>query len=356
MVAVLIRPSWTTLAILILFLKFFRCCVPVDAPRRNEHARVLLITAALIALVVFALLVPIPLRGRLASASGDLVHAPLFATLTFGAFWLVQYFRPITPLTKRFLLRSLAVVILMIVIGAVSEVAQRSFQRSGSLHDAVANALGISAAWFCYLAWHHKRRYDPHRRGRRLAMLATAGILVGIASWQPLLTLHDMLAARRQFPLIASFESKTALHRWYFRKCVGRFSQQDVTHGTKSMEITVMPRANPGPTLWEIVTDWREIKTLEMDVTLDDSYRHESVELMVKVFDQWSEEGHRDTYYSTWVLKPGQHRHIVITREQLLSGPEGRDLDLSRIRYLALRLLRPGSMATFRVDAIKLTL
>ena len=47
----------------------------------------MLLAIAVMALVIVALLFPIPFEGPAATADGDVVHAPLFAGLALGWLW-----------------------------------------------------------------------------------------------------------------------------------------------------------------------------------------------------------------------------------------------------------------------------
>ncbi len=49
-------------------------------------------------MIVAALLVPMPVEGRIATAIGNMVHAPLFAFLTIAAIFLGQQGRKSTPM------------------------------------------------------------------------------------------------------------------------------------------------------------------------------------------------------------------------------------------------------------------
>ncbi len=323
--------------------------------RRRSNTRVILITFVLLALAGVALFGPVPLKGRLSSATGDLVHAPLFGSVTIGVLWLLQYFRPLQPLGTSFLARVAVIAATLFATGFATEFGQRFVGRSAAIHDAIANGLGILAATLCYFAWHYKQAH-PQRRAVSVALLAAAGISIGMASWAPVGMLRDILVARWQFPLIASFESKTALLRWDFLRSKGRLTTDGVTHGSYAMEVTVSATATPGPMLYEVNPDWTNMKTLELDVVLDKAYPRESVQLMVRVIDRFHRNYDTDTFRSYWTLKPGQPQHLCITRDQIIHGPDTRKIDLANIRHIVLTVMEPGVTTTLRVDNVRLTL
>ncbi len=282
------------------------------------------------------------------------MHAPLFAGLTFGVLCLLQYLRPCPPLGRRFTLRMFVAAGWLFGFGLATEVMQQSFGRSGTIHDAASDGLGILAALSLYASWHLKRQ----RRERvwiRRALLSVAVAALTIAWWAPVRTLMDVIAVHRTFPLLASFESTDELGRWYFRQCSGTLTKQDVTDGVYAMELTVSATSHPSVTMIELPADWSEMKTLELDVTLDRSHP-KNVTLLVKVIDFLHKTDNTDTFRSTWELVPGLACSIRIRREDIIAGPDTRQLDLSKIQYLDLLVLDPGVSAKLRIDAVRLTL
>ncbi|MEO1527061.1 MAG: hypothetical protein AAFX06_16605, partial [Planctomycetota bacterium] len=57
--------------------------------------RLLLAAITVLVVVVAALLVPVPYKGRSASTLGDLVHAPLFGSLGLATLWAWKQLSPI---------------------------------------------------------------------------------------------------------------------------------------------------------------------------------------------------------------------------------------------------------------------
>ena len=305
--------------------------------------RVVVMVITLLALMVIALSVPIRMRGRITSSVGDLVHAPLFGGMTFVFLCALQAIRSAPKSTQQLLVHSAVIASLMLGFGLITEFAQRAMSRTASIHDAVANGLGILAAfalfWFVQLNGQQPRRIWTSR-----ALLMVAILAVGAACWAPVRTLVDVVAVHRQFPLIGSFESTTELTRWYFRQCRGELTRQNATDGSYAMELTVNPVSHPGARLIELHSDWSEAKTLQLDVTLDASHG-EDVTFVVQVMDERHRPDQADTFWSEWTLHPGETEKIRISSEAIVQGPVGRDLNLSRIKYLELSLLEPGKTA-----------
>ena len=324
----------------------------LESGRRNRG--LLLFAPVCFALVIASLLIPVPFVGRVAVAIGDLVHAPLFALLTWGLLTVIERIRPLQSRLS-LLVRSVVVLLALFAFGVLVEVMQAYSGRNFAIHDAVANGLGIVAALCVY--WYSRLARLGHNefffRGMFVA-IATAAMVV--AWWSPIAILYDVVEKHRRFPLLASFESDTELQRFYFRDCEWRRTHQDATDGSHSMQVTFHPTDYPAATMIELIPDWSGMQTLELDITADDSQWDPRALVLLKVIDVHRQRGSTDMYRHRWQMRPGQRKHIRITREELADGPDTRQLDLSQIRYVELTVLDADREMTMRVDAIRLTL
>ncbi len=314
-----------------------------------------MLAACVVALVIAGLLVPVPFISRVAVAVGDLMHAPLFGCLTLGGMHLLEYLRPLRSVGKSLMIRSIWVAMCLVTFGILIEWMQSYSGRSLAVHDAIANGLGVLAALFWY--WSRSMtRLAVDRRWLPRVLLIAVGIVLSIAWWRPAAMLLDVAAKHFQFPMLASFETKTEYQRFYFGQCRPRRTRENATDGNYAMELVYQPAQHPAATMIEMVHDWSAMAALEMDVTLDASHDRPSARFMVKVTDDRHDGKHNDTFRQQWEFGPGQSRHIRITREELLSGPDTRQLDLSQIRFVDLMLLDVEVPTTLRIDAIRLAL
>ena len=151
--------------------------------RRRLVAAMLLVSTV----IVFGMLAPIPSFGRLTVAIGDLMHAPLFGSMTLLTLLLLDHAHP-RQRAGIILLRMIVVITLVFGFGLLMEFNQLMVGRHAALHDVVANGLGIVAASLWYGARTLVRQRDHHRPIAGV-MLAGAGLLLIIASWQPMMLL-----------------------------------------------------------------------------------------------------------------------------------------------------------------------
>lgn len=324
---------------------------PASSTARKRAVVLLVVSSAGLLMALVALFVPIPFWGRTATAVGDMVHAPLFGGLTLGGLCVLHWFRPVGADTRSLLVRAVAVWIAVSILGIAIEVVQQRFGRSGTLHDAVANSLGIMAAAMGFSWWSIKRN-QPARRWFPRSLLAGAIFCVGLSWWTPTRILADVVRMHLSFPMLASFESTMELDRFYFRDCFGKRTRKDATDGQFAMEVTYEPTEHPAATLTEFKHDWTSMKSLELDIVLDENYPGNG-QFMLKVMDK-KHRNHNDAYRGQWTLVPGQPIHLSISREEIENGPDGRLMDLTCIQFVDLLMLRPVQFAKVRFDNLHL--
>lgn len=307
-----------------------------------------------LALAIYLLLMPIPFQGRASRALGDLVHAPLFGSMAIAAMMVMERLRPLRDDFSALTIRGMTVILILSAAGAAMEVLQQTFGRSASTHDAMSNALGITAAVLCYIGWRWNR-FRIRRKHVSRACFASAGCLLALAWYSPSLVLRDVVNVDRQFPLLASFESPAEMGRFWFTHCRADRTRADATHGSYALEVEFEARSFPTLTLIELQHDWSQAEAMEIDVTLDAAH-NEPVTFAIQVLDGPRKDAEEDTYRGSWTLDPGVSKRIRISREELIEGPEGRELDLAKIANVDLSVVEPEVGTRIRIDRMWLQL
>ncbi|MDG2219883.1 MAG: hypothetical protein P8L85_00780 [Rubripirellula sp.] len=309
-------------------------------------------TAGVIAVgVVFVLLVPLPFSGRAWAAAGDLVHAPLFGCLSFAAMTALERLRPLRESFAKLTVRGIVVMLVISLIGAMMEILQNYMGRSPSLHDAVSNALGCAAAVLVYIGWRWHRRRPEKKYCSQMLFLAS-GCLLALSWYAPAMVLRDVLNVKRNFPLLASFETDAEMGRFWFDDSQGVRRPSDATEGLYSLELICEPTSFPRISLIELESDWSQAEAFEIDVRLESPSRGR-VTLVIKVVDQVDRDA-VNAYQGTWTLEPGSYKRIRIAREALLAGSGERSLDLSRIHYVGIGLVEPEMTTRLRIDRLRI--
>ncbi|MDA8743198.1 hypothetical protein N9N28_01080 [Rubripirellula amarantea] len=323
----------------------------IAAPTTRMRFVVAMMFVVVIGLTTIALLVPMPRGGRMLPAIGDMVHAPLFSALTLFAFACVHQIYPAKSF-RIWVIRSLIIAALFVVVGVGSEYMQGYFGRSKSLHDAVADSMGISASLGLLVIW-GLRKWRLISRTSASLFLGVSMLPFAVAWWGPTATLADAYAMPREFPMLSSFERPAELERWHFAKCRGKRVRSNVTSGNYALEVAYQVHEHPTATMYEMVRDWSQMDSLRIDATLAPSFQGEFAELAVQIIDARHGSVFRDVHRQIFQLQPGKTLPIEIKCDQM-QGPTGRKIDLSSVVYLDLQLVRPDSPTIVRFDSIRL--
>ena len=322
---------------------------PSAQPKSNLSRSHVLMAVGAFALVVGMLTVPIPTRGRMAVALGDMVHPPLFAGITLAVLIAINWINPSDSSIVRWR-RAIVAGIAIWTFGLGMEITQSMTGRTASVDDAIANGCGVLAAAMCYLTWYSSNIYL--RAG--LVCIAIASLVYG---WhRPVMMFVDAIRIQREFPTLASFESQIELTRWYPTSCEIRRSNVGTTKGNFCAEVRYGDAQYPNISLSELVRDWTEVQSLHLDVMLDQSYPDDEVKFSVVILDEHFENYDTDVFLRQWRLKPGESRQLVIFREDILNGPQERQMDLAHIHAVNLLLESPAQPAKIRFDNIHLNL
>jgi VanZ family protein len=297
------------------------------------------VTAALAfaALLLLALLIPLPHWGRESAALGDLAHAPVFAV--FAA----MVHRALRQRGGGRVVAALVSVALLVGFGCATEIGQYFVGRYPSLRDLAADTVGAIAG----TAWAAGRTVAT--RSARVGLPMLGGFLLLIVEIPPTLILIDAVVQRAQMPQVASFEQPLEITRWYMWDCRVKRVKSHATEGDWSLEIDFQPARSPGiATAWT-PPDWSEYEELVFDVELDEGG---PLDLFVVVQDQddcASEEGFEQVFH----LVPGP-RQIRIPLSAIAAGPRRRRLDLRQVRSFQLIAVNPDRARTLFLDNVHL--
>ncbi len=283
-----------------------------------------------------------------------MVHGPLFALLTIVLIHFANRWR--TVYAVRFSLpRAIFVGLLLFGFGVAMEFAQAISGRSSSIVDAISNGLGIISGG-CLSYANARRLQSPGDRRTARLLQGFAGFLIAIVWWSPVLTVRDVIAMKRDFPLLASFESPAELERWYFNDSIATRSALNSTHGDHSLKVTFGTSDHPSATMIDFPHDWTGVESIEVDVTLDSSHPETTAEIWFNVIDADSSDDYRDTARKGFTLHRDKTSRLVVSREELSPPAVARDLKLDQIRFVELQVLKPPVPITIRFDFLRLKL
>ncbi|KLU06141.1 hypothetical protein RISK_001992 [Rhodopirellula islandica] len=314
-----------------------------------------------------------------------MVHAPLFAGLTMLTLVLLQSLRPQVVGSAPWARRLVLVAAALFVSGVLVEMLQGMIGRSATLHDAIANGLGILAAsvWFVASGL-------TSLIGRRSLQLLGI-IFIGLTWWGSIKIIRDCWKVESDFPRIASFETPLEITRWHFDRGRRGRTQSNVTDGEFALRWKPKDAPHPAMTLLEVSSDWSNVETLELDIVLNapasaglpeslgpvpteleptgteptDSESSDpelespvvrTWEVILKVIDEDHQDYHEDVAKHFVTLRAGEPQHVIFPRQSMIDGPQDRELDLSRIKMVSLLIYQPGPGVELDVDHIHATL
>lgn len=245
----------------------------------------------------------------------DFAHFPLFAVMAFLLLALLMHSR------LGVIQRALAIVLLTFLASIVAEFIQPFVGRTAGVRDALLGVSGGVAAMCLGLA------VQTERRASRI-LLASAAFLLAVASaWPLVLITWDRMDARRAFPQLASFESRTELGRWSVNGCRVSRVPDHSTQGRWALKIEVINTDNyPGLFESDGTHNLSDIKQLCFDVFVPGE---STVKIWLRLDDRQN-PAYSDRFQDVVNLFPGTNS-ICMERAALGSMSSGRSLELGRI-------------------------
>lgn len=309
---------------------------------RPGRARLQAAAALVVVLgVVLLLVVPLPLPwdGRLMQALEKASHVPLFMAGTGAVLWLI---RP--RITWDNLWRLLGVVA---AVAVGSEVLQAFTRRDPGVWDALFSALGGGMAVLLWYSFH------TERRGLIMGAWVLCALLGLTVVVPPVLVLADRAHAHLSFPLLASFEGRSEVGRWWSH--AGRLSRvpAQATHGNHALRVALnRARARyPGLFMTDGPRDWSGYRQLCFDLYLTGGMERS---LWVRADDRLGNPPYEARAQTQVTLVPGANS-ICLDLDSFLRTPDGHSLDQRHIVRWGMFFDTAQGGESFFLDHIRLT-
>lgn len=305
--------------------------------------RPLLVLFAVVCGVLLFLGGPDLVSTRSFTRAWDLGHIAAFAV------WSLLLLRSWPWLTAaRFGTQILVIVLLTLTVGGTAEIIQGTFGRYPSWNDLGMDVLGSLLALFFLFP----KRHCMPRPWHRLFQAITIGLLL-IALLPLTRALVDEWAMRRQFPVLADFETPFELDHWTGTGKAGiAIDHAIASSGRASLRIDLNTAQYSGAALYDFPGDWRGWAWIAFSIF---NPNREPIRLTCKINDhQHDIAGYRyeDRFNRAYVIASGWHR-IRIALADVADAPAGRKMDLSQItefNLFAVRLAHPRTISLDRVS------
>jgi hypothetical protein len=263
----------------------------------------------------------------------EFAHVPLFFLVTLGlsavfpageedGFW--------TRL--RVLLRILG---FTLILGGLVELAQPHWGGMREGEDLIRDTAGACAAVLALLSW----RPQVPRLARR-GLQGTAALIFILYFLPVAAALLDESRARRQFPVLADFETPYQITRFASHRC----DLQVVPAGAgNALRARFLPNQYPRLSLRYGPRDWRGYRALAFTCI---NPAEEPFYLIVRIDDIHHDNRPADRYILRLHLDPGRHE-IEVPLEAVEAAPDLRPMDLAALDDLTLygyELRRPQEL------------
>jgi hypothetical protein len=309
--------------------------------------------AAAAALVVFHAMADTPALTLLETEALNAGHAILYAVL---AMLVLQVFR-IGSTRRPFAWAGT----LIVVVGALTEVAQIGSGRRAEWQDFARNCLGGAAGLLLAYAF-------PLRRGtssagqelqaassrRRVAVLVMVVLLFAISFARLAMVSAAYLGRERAFPVICDFRASWTAT--FVRPSGALLEVVDApaawggSSRGKVGRVTILPGEFPGLILNELHPDWHGYSRFVMEIF---SESKDPVKLVLRVHDRQHDEDFYDRFNRQFSIAPGSNR-ISVPLEEIRTAPKSREMDMKRIQTAVLFSVGPSEPFVFYVGSIRL--
>lgn len=164
--------------------------------------------------------------------------------------------------------------------------------------------------------------------------------------------LYDEFHARRQFPVLADFESDLELTRWSGNDLFQR-SAVKVTSGQSALRITFGTTKYSGISLNHFPGDWTGYDTLRYDIFYPGA---DTLQFTCRIHAREHVRGvqrYADRFNRRFFLKPGWNA-IAIPLQDVQKAPQDRTMDMKQIMGMGIFTIQLSEPKTIFLDYVRL--
>lgn len=292
-------------------------------------------------LVLFFIDGPDYYASRHFKAFWNLGHILFFALLPYCA---------ISCLKKRpvgFAVQGLLTFGACLVFGGLIELSQYGFQRTPDVGDLFRDVIGGMVGIFFLLPSRHNVR-----NGLLRSMQTVTACLVALQVYPLVAALADEYLARKQFPVLSSFETPWEIKRWHGS---AGYAEDDSVHldGSRSLRVLLRTDLYSGVSLFYFPENWEGAKFFRLSIYNPSA---EILTLTCRINDRQHRQGggaYDDRFNRSYVLPKGWHT-IVVDMEDIREAPKGRRMDIKHVKEVGLFATRLPRPRVIFIDDVRL--
>lgn len=235
--------------------------------------------------------------------------------------------------------------LLTLLLGGAVELLQGGLGRSPDLVDLGRDLVGTLLA----LAWARPSSWPP---GRQLALRVVVLLLGLLCLLPPAIALTDEALARRDFPVLADFETPFELDRWEGNARLS-IASNPVVRGGHALRAVLGTERYAGLFLTAFPGDWRGYRTLAVEVH---NPLAQPLRLVCRIHDLAHVQGlqaYNDRFNRSLLLTPGWNS-LRIDLAAVAAAPKGRALDLGQVAGVGFFAIELPESVVLHFDALRL--
>ena len=283
--------------------------------------------------------------SRVADEMFNFGHLPLFGVTALVILWVLG--GRTWPVRER--RKYAAAFAAALGLGVVTEFIQLSMPgRYFEVQDIVYDALGA----FTFLALVYP--FSGLSRRSALEWKAACAGVIAIAAVPIALAALDVRRMEGEFPLLGSFETRIEMDRWNTAECRAGRAREHASHGEYALKARLAPGEFPGISMKWLEGDWRGYERLCFDAFLEgDSPLAVTVRVHDEIHGKSELQSYSDRFNKRLVLQPGAQQ-IRIDLDEVKTAPQGREMDMGRVRNICVFAYRLGEERLVWFDHFRL--
>jgi VanZ family protein len=231
-------------------------------------------------------------------------------------------------------------------VGLMVEWVQTGFGRSADLNDLIKNTVGVMVALSFILP-----SRKTLKKGVLIAFQIITLIAFGFQTFPVLIAWTDEIIARRQFPVLSSFETPFESHRWEGKNMV--IDKQISLSGKASMRVNFGVDSTTGVKLRHFPRNWSGYEYLQFSVFNPVEHPTSIVCRIKDRKNKSADSGVNDGFNRHYALNHGWNT-ITIKLDSLVTSPEGRPMELDRVFGIRLYPTDSSDSVAIYVDDVQL--